>query len=250
MADGSADESGRLGGRRVVVTRPAGFADELVELLEAEGAMAIVAPLIEAVDEPDGIARLAGLDPAAFDWVVVTSRNAASRLRETHGTALAESSVAVAAIGTATAAAVGSCQLVPAVHSAVGLLAEMPTPPAGGGRVLVVHAVDAAPTLVDGLRAAGWSVTSVSPYRSAALRPTARQQITMLSADAVLFASGSAARAWVEVFGPTTPPVTVMIGPQTARDADAVGIPATAVATDHSIRGLVATLARILGPSN
>lgn len=236
--------SGRLAGRTVVVTRPAGSADALVELLGSEGASVIVAPLIEVVDEPVGLAELAAVDVTGFEWLVVTSRNAAVRVADLHGDALAAGHVAVAAVGTATAAAIGSCRLVPQVQSAVGLIAEMRPPPAEGGRVLVVHAVDAAPALVDGLTAMGWTVTAVSPYRSVTAHPSARQQIAMLAADAVLFASGSAARAWVEVFGTSTPPVAVMIGPQTAAAARGVGIAATAVAADHSLTGLVEALLR------
>lgn len=251
MADGGGGSTGRLAGRTVVVTRPAGSSGSLIGLLEAEGATAVVAPLIEVVDEPEGMALLGGVDVSRFDWVVVTSRNAAVRVVERHGDELAAADrVAVAAVGTATAAVLGRCRLVPSVQSAVGLLAEMPAPPPGGGRVLVVHAVDAAPTLVDGLVEMGWSVTAVSPYRSVTAHPPARAQIAMLAADAVLFASGSAARAWAEVFGASTPPVTVMIGPQTATDACAVGIAATIVADDHSVVGMVDALMRVLGVSN
>ena len=249
MVDGDRPPNG-LAGRTVVVTRPAGSAEALVGLLEAEGAVVIVAPLIEVVDEPAGMAELSLHDVAGFDWVVVTSRNAAVRAAALHGGALSAGGVAVAAVGTATAAAVGACRLVPQVQSAVGLLAEMPSPPIEGGRVLVVHAVDAAPTLVAGLRAMGWMVTAVSPYRSVAAHPTARDQIAMLAADAVLFASGSAARAWVEVFGSATPPITVMIGPQTAAAAREVGIPVGAVSDEHSLSGLVDTLIRVVGRSD
>ena len=63
----------------------------------------------------------------------------------------------------------------------------------------------------------------------------------------MLFASGSAARAWVDVFGTTTPPVVVAIGPQTAAHARAAGIDVTVVAGDHSVVGLGDALADALG---
>ena len=227
-----------LHGRRVVVTRAAAQAAPLVALLEAVGAVAVVVPLIEVVDEPAEMRRLATLDLAHFDWVIATSPNGAERL----GATLAGTSSPHprrAAVGTATARALASCDLVAEQQSATGLLAMMPE---SAGRVLVVQAVDAAPTLVDGLIAAGASVEVITPYRSVAVRPDARMQLHALSADAVLFASGSAARGWVDAFGLTTPPLTVAIGPQTAADATRLGLKIDLVATDHSLPGLVDVL--------
>ena len=112
----------------------------------------------------------------------------------------------------------GNCRLVPLDQRAEGLLAELPPPPPPprAGSALVVQAVDAAPTLVAGLVARGWRVSASRRTAVSARQPSAREQLGALSADAVLFASGSAARAWVEVFGTTTPPVVVAMGPQTA----------------------------------
>lgn len=242
---------GPLAGRRVVVTRPEEQSGPLVELLEAAGATAIVTPLIDIVDERAELDLLRGLDVDSFDWVVVTSRNAALRLMATHGRQLGDPRrdtprPAIAAIGAATARVVAPAQLVPVVQSAAGLLATMP-PRHGRGRVLVVQAADAAPTLVAGLRADTWEVVVNSPYRSVPAHPPARAQLAALAADAVLFASGSAARAWVGVFGTTTPPVIVVMGPQTAAATLDAGLTVTATADDHSLSGLVSTLARALG---
>ena len=228
-----------LAGRRVVVTRAAGQADELVSLLEAAGAIAVVVPLIEVVTEPAAAAALATLAPAEFDWLVVTSPNGAAAYLATHATAPTH----VAAVGSTTAAALTAgglhVALVPTDQRASALLAEFP---AGQGRVLLVQAVEAEPTMELGLLAAGWQVTAVSPYRSAPAHPTAGQQMAALAADAVLFASGSAARAWVAVFGQTTPPIVVAIGPQTAAKVGQAGLKVSLVAADHSLPGLVAVL--------
>lgn len=228
-----------LAGRRVVVTRAAEQAGDLVSLLEAAGATAVVVPLIEIVSQPAACELLAALDLADFDWLVVTSPNGASAYLDAHSTAPSN----VAAVGATTAAALTdggvSVTLVPTDQRAVGLLAVFP---AGRGRVLLVQAVDAETTMVTGLQLAGWQVTAVSPYRSALAPPTAGQQLAALSADAVLFASGSAARAWVAVFGQTTPPIVVAIGPQTAANVEQAGLKVSLVAADHSLPGLVAAL--------
>jgi uroporphyrinogen-III synthase len=228
-----------LDGRRVVVTRAADQADELVALLSEAGATAVVVPLIEIVVEPAGVSALSALRPRDFDWLVVTSPNGAASYLTAH----AHSPVSVAAVGTTTAAALANggvmATLVPTDQRAGGLLAVFP---AGAGQVLLVQAVDAEPTLASGLADLGWQVTTICPYRSVPAHPDARQQLAALSADAVLFASGSAARAWVGVFGNTTPPLVVAIGPQTAAVAQQVGLKVSLIAADHSVPGLVAAL--------
>ncbi len=228
-----------LAGRRVVVTRAAEQAGELVALLEGVGATAVVVPLVEIVSEPTAVDALAALNPAEFDWLVVTSPNGARAYLAMHSSA----PLNVAAVGATTAAALGAggvnVTLVPGDQSADGLLAVFPS---GNGRVLLVQAVDAQPTMAAGLRRSGWNVTGISPYRSAPAHLTAGQQLAAMSADAVLFTSGSAARAWVSVFGQTTPPIVVAIGPQTALAVEQAGLKVSLVAADHSLPGLVAAL--------
>lgn len=235
MASGTAP----LDGRKVVVTRSSSQAGSLAGLLEAEGAVPVLVPLVEQVPVPEGVQALAALDPAAFDWLVVSSPNGAQAYLEVHRAA----PPSVAAVGSTTSAALAAgdvtATLVPEQQSAVGLVAAMPD---GPGSVLVVQAVDAEATLTDGLRAKGWQVTVVAPYRTVPARPSAGVQLAALSADAVLFASGSAAKAWVEVFGTSTPPLVVAIGPQTAAACEAANLKVSLVAADHSLRGMVSAL--------
>jgi len=233
-----------LAGRRVVVTRASEQADQLAELLTAAGATPVAAPLIDIVAEPDGAAALRALDPTAFDWLVVTSPNGAHHFRRAQPAAAPP---AIAAVGATTAAALATAgltaTLVPAQQRATGLLAEFP---AGTGRVLLVQAVDAEPTLAAGLTELGWQVTVNTPYRSVPARPSAAQQQAALSADAVLFASGSAARAWVAVFGVHAPALVVAIGPQTAVATEQAGLKVAVVAADHSVVGMIEALERHL----
>jgi uroporphyrinogen-III synthase len=232
-----------LHGRRVVVTRSSAQAGSLAGLLEAAGAVPVVVPLVEQVAEPDAARHLAGLDPARFDWLVVTSPNGAEAYVAAHRRGPAN----VAAIGSTTASALvsGDVQvtLVPSQQSAAGLLAEFPR---GAGSVLLVQAVGAEPTMADGLTAIGWQVTTIAPYRTQPARPSAGLQLAALSADAVLFASGSAVKAWVQVFGTSTPPIVVAIGPQTAAAARGFDLKISLIATDHSLQGLVDALVSLV----
>jgi len=232
-----------LAGRRVVVTRAAAQAKPLVDLLIEHGAEPLVVPLIEIVDPSDGGAALAGALSRLneFDWIVVTSPNGADRVRAALSTATARPNIA--AVGTATEAALGvGADLVPAVQTAEGLSGDFGS---GPGTILIVEpeggrgANDGPSALHRALAAKGWTVTAVDAYRTIPVVPSSGDLLRVLSADAALFASGSAVRSWVGVFGTQTPAVTAAIGPSTAQVADEIGLKIDIVAADHSLHGLV-----------
>lgn len=232
-----------LTGRRVVTTR-----DEpgrLDELLAALGAEVVHVPLIEIVDAPgDELATsLAHLDDV--DWVVVTSKHGAARVGEA---VAARRRLRTAAVGTRTAAVLAEwagrpVTVVPERHTAADLVAAMPDPAPEACRVLVAQADRAAPTLVDGLRGRGYDVAAVVAYTTRLRTPTAAEDAKVRDADAVAFASGSAAEAWVQAVGLWTPTHVIAIGPTTAQVARQAGLQVTAVAADHSVEGLAAAVA-------
>jgi len=244
-----------LAGRRVVVTRAADQAGDLAALLREVGAEPVIVPLIEIVAPADDgralDASLSQLD--TYDWLVVTSPNGAKRVAEALTSARAASptlGLRVAAVGSSTSAALGGTaepDLVAARQSAEGLLEVFAD---GPGRVLVAQAEGARPTLVEGLTARGWAVDVVVAYRTISTRPSRGDMLRALAADAVLFASGSAVVAWHEVFGTSTPPFVVGIGPSTAMAADKIGLKIDVVATDHSLGGMVKCLLTYLGDSD
>lgn len=232
--------SGALAGRKVVITRAAEQADALAELLSAAGAVPVTVPLVAIEPVPAEVERLASLEPAEFEWLVVTSPNGSRAFMAAHHTAPAH----VAAVGTATAAVLTehgiAVSLVPTQQNAEGLLAELPADAAGS--VLLVQAEAAETTVAQGLRDRHLQVTAVAPYRTVPVRPSAALQLAALSADAVLFASGSAARAWQAVFGAATPALVVSIGPRTTAAIEALGLKVNLEAADHSLSGLVDVL--------
>ena len=139
---------------KVVVTRPAGQEEELVARLEALGHEVVHCPLIAIEplgDEP--------IDVSGYDWVVVTSANGARELRRR----MRGTPARVAAIGRRRPTAFGGADLVPAVSTQEGLLAELPRP---AGRVLFAGAEGARTLLADELGA-----DVVTLYRTRELPP-------------------------------------------------------------------------------
>ncbi len=136
------------------MTRPEGQEAELIRGLVALRHDVVHCPLLEVEplgDEP--------VDVTGYDWVIVTSVNGARELRRR----MTGTPARVAAIGHATADAFGGADLVPAVSTQEGLLAEMPSP---AGRVLFAGAEGARRLLVEELGA-----DFVPLYRTRELTP-------------------------------------------------------------------------------
>jgi uroporphyrinogen-III synthase len=136
---------------------------------------------------------------------------------------------------------------VPQRFVAEGLLEAFPSPPPGGGRVLLAQAADARPVLGDGLREAGWTVDVVEAYRTVhPLVPTDRLAAAA-DADAITFTSASTVEGWLAAAGPgALPRVVVTIGPVTSAAAIAHGVAVDVEAPVHTIDGLVDAVAGYL----
>jgi uroporphyrinogen-III synthase len=206
---------------RIVVTRADADADPLAARLEALGHEVVRCPLIRIEplgDEP--------IDPAAYDWVVVTSRNGARELARR----LVAAPRHLAAIGPGTAEALRErglqAELVPRVSTQEGLLAELPE-----GRVLVAAAEGARRLLVEERDA-----DFLPLYRTVELSPPPPE------GDVAIVASASAARA-LAATGARLP--VVAIGPQTEAEAHARGLEVAAVAAVHDLDGLLDAVASL-----
>ena len=210
---------------KVVVTRPRERAAELAARLEALGHEVVVCPLVATEplgDEP--------VDVDGYDWVVVTSRTGAEELRRR----MRGRPRRVAAIGRATAEALGGADLVPAVSTQEGLLEALPRP---AGRVLFAGAEDARPLLAEALDA-----DVVALYRTRRLRPADFPD----DADVVVLASASAAEGY-GALGIGVPAIS--IGPQTTAAARGGGVRILAEAPTHDVDGLVEALRTWSSPS-
>jgi uroporphyrinogen III methyltransferase/synthase len=242
-----------LFGRRVLVTRSRDQSIELVELLEAEGAEAIEAPLIQVAPLED----YTELDDACaaagdFDWIVFTSANGVvafmERLMSGPRDVRALAGPRLCAVGPGTAAYLARYALkvdvMPDDHNAEAVAAALKkTGPLESKRMLFPKADIARDVLPEELRAAGAEVTEVVAYRTVTAESDVHlaiyRQLLDRQIDVVTFSSASAIRAFVAIHGADQAvdllnhTVVATIGPVTADAAHRYGItpqimPATA----------------------
>ena len=220
---------GSLAGLRILLTRPAGEgADEWAAAFERAGALPIAYPTVailppeswQAVD--DAIANL-----LVYDWVIFTSQTAVDHFARRLPTGLFPSDLraSIAAVGKSTAQSVarlgGNVVLVPADSRQEGLVEALRFL-AAGTRVLLPLASGGRTLLAQSLRAAGCLVDVVSIYRTEPKQDLA----TPPEFDAVVFASPSALRAFVNRFGTSSlaDKTIAAIGPTTAKEAVTRGL--------------------------
>lgn len=239
-----------LNGRSVVITRSISQNESFRRLLEARGATVLEVPLI-AIAEPDdeGRDRDEVLQRFSdFDWLVVTSPNGADRvvpfLVASKAAGDIESYPQFAAVGEATARTLDTTVALVAEPARAEVLASMF--PEGTGKVLLVQGNLADNVLEQSLSSKGWDITKVVAYQTVQLRPSSEMMAPASEADVLFFASGSAVTAWADSFGTSTPPITVAIGPATAKVASALGIDIAGVSPDQSLESMISTAERLL----
>jgi uroporphyrinogen III methyltransferase/synthase len=255
-------ETKPLFGWRVLVPRTKEQAEEVSDLLRAQGAVPEQVPTIavEPPRTPQQIERaVKGLVTGRYQWVAFTSVNAVRAIREKfeeYGLdARAFAGVKVAAVGDATALALREFGIMPDLvpdgeQSAEGLADEWPAyddvlDPIN--RVLLPRADIATEGLVARLTELGWEAEDVTAYRTVRAAPPPapiREAIKGGGFDAVLFTSSSTVRNLIGIAGkPHTVTVIAVIGPQTAKTAAEFGLRVDVMAPEPSIAALVDALA-------
>lgn len=163
-----------LHGQRVLVTRPAGQADELARPLEELGASVIRHSAIE-VHPPDDWSSVDEMIDRlpSFQWIVFASTNGVryflDRMLDRGHDLRCLAGVQIAAVGNATAEALRGYRLiadvVPAQFDAVTLVKELARS-VPQKRVLIVRASRGSGALPEGLHAAGAEVEEVVAYQN------------------------------------------------------------------------------------
>ena len=236
-------ESKPLFGWKVLVPRTKEQAAALSEQLSSYGAIPVEVPTIavEPPRTPQAVDRaIRGLVSGRYAWLALTSVNAVKAIREKieelglDSRALA--GVKIACVGEQTAAAMIAWgirpELVPSGdQSSEGLLADWPEYEPGYDaldRVLLPRADIATETLSAGLLERGWQIDDVTAYRTVRAAPPpaeTREAIKTGGFDAVLFTSSSTVRNLVGIAGkPHASSIIAVIGPQTAKTAEELGL--------------------------
>ncbi|MGB8266601.1 MAG: uroporphyrinogen-III synthase, partial [Candidatus Velthaea sp.] len=192
-------DTGPLFGKKVLVTRAVGQADDLATKLWERGAEPILAPTI-AIGPPDDLERAEGAvrNVRSYQWIVFTSTNGVAaffdRLSASGGDARALGDVKVAAIGPKTAGALVAHGIRPdftpakfiSEDVAEGLLERT----ASGDRILLYRAAEARDVLPQTLRAKDRIVEVVAAYKTALVLDAALAEAAR-RADVWTFTSAS-----------------------------------------------------------
>lgn len=232
-----------------MVTRPEEPDDTLAGRLREAGAQVRVRPLVRLTPAPDSQPLQRALAALSrFDWIVFTSANA---VRACVQAAPPQTSwPRCACVGSATAAAAQAAgipvALVPERFSAEGLADAWPPAQVRGVRILWPHADAARATLAERLRAAGAEVIPVVAYQTREDPLAAAKlhgELATTPADALLFTSPSAVRAFAAAGAAPATLVIGVIGTVTAAAAAAVAVPVHVQPAQHTLEALVAALA-------
>lgn len=248
-----------LRGVRVLVPRGGKWGDSVSAALRSYGAQPVIAPLINfaPTENPHELmVSLLKLEAGDYDWLVVTSATTVDVLI---GNSIRPApTTRVAAVGETTAAALGLAGIrvdfVPENdNSARGLVKEWPADQIVG-RVLVPQSEIAEPTLVAGLAERGLDAEFVAAYRTVGVPvdPRIESEVRDGSISVVLITSGSVARQIAAQLAPL-PEGTIVacIGPRTAFDARAAGLPVHLIAETRSAAALVeAVVEHALSPGD
>lgn len=241
----SADASDRplthapLTGCSVVVTRAADQASNLASQLADLGATVVYAPTIRFEAVPFQL-------PDDLAWIVVTSPNGVAALT---GRDIGAAQVAVVGPGTADAAVRAGFRvaLTPPRSLAESLVAHFPASETLA-QVAIVQADIARPTMVDGLRAKGWSVSAITAYRTLPVDADPVVRAAIVDADAITFTSGSTVRSFVAAYGTDAlADMVISIGPVTSQTCAELGVRVTSEAYDHDVAGLVKAVVAAFG---
>ncbi|GAX79037.1 hypothetical protein CEUSTIGMA_g6477.t1 [Chlamydomonas eustigma] len=215
---------------RVLLTREAGKNDKMSSGLSKLGLQCIELPLIEHSDGPERHLLPAALQSSAYDWVAITSPEAATVFLEAWNEA-GKPNVRIAVVGAGTGEILNAAGVVPefTATKATGTVmgAELPKVPGGNATVLYPSSAKASTDLQNALTENGYTVTRMNTYNTSGVinvEPEVLQQA--LTADIVTFGSPSAVKAWVQLVGleVARSRLSVCIGSTSARACDAVGL--------------------------
>lgn len=255
-----------LFGRRVVITRMREQSSGLGALLREAGAEVLELPLIDVrakVDPEVEEEIFAGI--GTYEWLVFTSANGVRHFFDRFFRSFVDvrslGLMRIAAIGDGTRAAIRErgfqVDLMPDVSTAEGLADHFIAEESIDNlKFLVITGNLNRDILANKLEEAGGIVDTFSVYETAKRDITedaAAKSFREAGADAIIFASSSAAKSFVDQAADlqlapgATHPTTVSIGPQTSETMRALGIPVKVESPEPKLEVLVAELIKRIG---
>jgi hydroxymethylbilane synthase len=241
---------------RILVTRAATQARELVAAAREAGLEPVLLPTIE-VELASRIEIDAAVGPLhAYTWVVITSVNGARAIIENAGRDRSELAAASwAAMGHGTRRFLErdgiNVDFVPSRPASAALAAELPI--ASGDRIVLIRGDLADRDVGEDLRHRGAEVHDVVAYRTREAPTGSRRllhQIDVPSLAAVIFTSGSTVRGLIKLADAESIDVrslpAVCIGPVTADEARSAGFDVIAVSPVPEAATLAQTAATAL----
>ncbi len=253
---------GRLAGKRVIVTRPKGQASKLAKRIEELGGEALEFPVV-GIAEPPSFRQLdAALERIkSFQWLVFTSVNGVdaffSRMKAGRTDIRVLSGIKHAVVGEATAEALFGygilADYVPEKYTAEDLAEGLAKIIPCGEKVLVVRAEEAGSELREVFQNKGIGFEEAVAYRTVYECTAAEELLDTIKegkADYLTFTSSSAVTSFMSAIGAENLKELAKIriaciGPVTARTAENAGMTVAATAAEHTINGLVDTLATL-----
>lgn len=231
----------------VLVTRASTDAGSLVQGLQAMGCQAVCVPLIHKVFHHAAVRATVWQQPH-WHGLVLTSTAAVQSLATLPALPQFD---CVAAVGPSTKAAAKrlglSVQIVPNRHTASDLAAALG--PLPNQVWLYPRAQTTQSGLADSLRATGAHVVEVIAYTNTAPPGWASALAKALpTVQVVTLLSGSAARRFAKVGLTCQPlPEIITIGPSTSRVVRKLGLPVAAMATPHTVTGVLDAVRMLAG---
>ncbi len=255
------DTNKTLEGKRILITRAAEQSETIVDVLNENGAIPVLVPMVSFAPPDDpSLLDEALRNLRLFHWVFLTSQNALRAIQERCeliGLPLTEimAEVKIAAVGPATAEAAQKSGLQVAYiakkHQGVALAEEL-SASVRGKKVLLPRSDRANRDLVEALDKFGALVTEVVTYKT--IRPTEQENKLHLAeiergADAILFFSPSAVHHMQELLGGArfvilSNEITyTAIGPVTEKALRETGVQRISVSSDVQPSAVVKVLA-------
>ncbi|KKL62188.1 hypothetical protein LCGC14_2187690, partial [marine sediment metagenome] len=248
-------------GKKVLTTRPAMQAKNLVRLLEDQGAEVIEFPTIKISSLNDyqkldlAIERLVD-----YDWIIFTSPNGVDhfwqRLKMKGRDARSLSRLKIGAIGPKTALKLENIGIMvdflPDEYSSRGIIRRLRNFKIKGKKILLPRADIAPSSLPEGLKKLGARVEEVVAYRNqlsgGESLVTVRNRLKDGEINIIVFTSSSSVSNFVKLMGAIDlgNAEVACIGPITASEAEKAGIKPDIVPADYTIEGLVEKIINVL----